>query len=450
MLVNSNIFKSYDIRGIFGEEFDDEMAYKLGKVFVSYTKSKKVAVAFDARLSSPVLYKELTRGITDSGADVLGLNMAPTECLYFVAEKEKCAGIMITASHNPKEYNGFKMILKKEETEYIVGKEIKEAFEKYIETEENVKKGKIKEISFKEEYIEHAFSIIDIEKIKPLKVVVDIGNGAAGEIVEMASKKTPISLIPLNFNPDGNFPERSPNPLAEGASNKIVDKIKEENADVGFMFDGDGDRVFMFTEKGEFVSADITLILIAKIILEKYPGSAISYNAICSKSVPQFIEKWGGKPRRTKVGFVNVREAIMKENGAMGGELSGHYCFKDNFYMDSGLMAYLILLQLCSQKGIPVSEIVKEIMVYSKSSEVNFKAENKEEILEKIKEKYSDGKQDFLDGITVRYDSWWFNARASQTEPLLRLTVEADSDDILKQKKEELINFIEENKVVSG
>lgn len=444
MLVNPNIFKSYDIRGIFKEEFDEDFAYSLGRIFTNYVKSKKIAVAHDARLSSPILYSSLLKGIVDAGADVIALGMVPTECLYFASKKYNCPGIMITASHNPKNYNGFKMITVNGEISYITGKEIKRLFEERLP--EKKEKGEIIEKNIKEDYLNHIFSFFSPEKIKKMKIVVDIGNGAAGEVIKMASERTPIELIPLNFNPDGNFPSRGPNPLSEGAGKLISEKIKAEKADAGFSFDGDGDRVFLFTDKGEFVSADITLILIAKALLLKYPGSAISYNAICSKAVPHFVSKWKGVPIRTKVGFVNVRDAIMKKEGSMGGEISGHYCFKDNYYMDSGTMAYIILLQLLSDKESSLSDRLKEITLYFKSSEVNFKVSDKEELLKKVEEKYSDGKQDFLDGITVSYNSWWFNVRASQTEPLLRLTIEAEEKELFERKKEELINFIEENK----
>ncbi|MDD4467368.1 MAG: phosphomannomutase/phosphoglucomutase [Candidatus Pacebacteria bacterium] len=446
MLVNPSIFKSYDIRGIFEEDFDADFAYKLGLVFASFSKAKSIAVAYDARLSSVTLYKALVKGLIKKGVNVYSLKLAPTECLYFAVGNYKYdAGIMITASHNPKEYNGFKMILNKDNDISIVrGSDISEFFKQEMPFEEN-EEGKIEEIEFEEDFLSHIFSFIEPKKIKPLKVVIDIGNGAMGDIISKVSKRIPISLIPMNFEPNGNFPSRSPNPLFEGANKKIKEKIKEEKANVGFMFDGDGDRIFMLDEKGNFISADVSLLLLAKFLLEKEPGFAVSYNLICSKAVPELISKWKGIPIRTAVGFINVREGILKERGIMGGELSGHYCFRDNFYLDSGVMAYLILLSLCSEKNMPVSEIVKEFTLYAKSSEINFKAQNKEEILEKIKEKYFDGKQDYLDGVTVEYDSFWFNVRASQTEPLLRLTIEADSEELLEKKKKEVVSFISEN-----
>ena len=206
----------------------------------------------------------------------------------------------------------------------------------------------------------------------------------------------PVEIISLNFEPNGNFPNHSPNPLEVGSSDKIGEMIKSEKADLGIMFDGDADRIFLVNENGKLVAADITLLLLAKYFLQKNPGMAVAYNAICSKAVPEFIKKWGGMPIRTQVGFVNVREGVMKNNGIMGGELSGHYCFKDNYYMDSGMIAFLILLQIISKDGRKVSEIVSELSPYFKSAEDNFKVADKDAVLEKVKEKYSDGKTRFF------------------------------------------------------
>ena len=229
----------------------------------------------------------------------------------------------------------------------------------------------------------------------------------------------------------------------EGSADQISNKIKKEKADLGFIFDGDADRIYLITEQGEFVKADITLTLLAKYFLQKNPGAGIAFHVTCSKSVSEFVKKWGGEPIRTKVGFINIQQGLMDNNGVMGGELSGHYCFKDNFYSDSGMIALLTLLQIISKDGRKVSEIMKELSIYAKGPEINFEVEDKDAVMKKIKEKYSDGKQDFLDGITVEYDDWWFNARPSNTEPLLRLTVEADTEELRAQKQKELSDFIE-------
>lgn len=443
--MNKEIFKSYDIRGIFPEQLNNDTALKIGQAFIDLTKAKKVAIAFDARLSGNDLFKHLVSGITSQGADVFDIGQMPTECLYFaVANYDFDAGIMITASHNPKEYNGFKMLVKNgTEINIIRGKELLTVALAGNFKEAEIK-GKILQKNIVKDYLDYVFKFVNFNKIKPLKIVVDCSNGVAGNIFKEMGDRLKNEIFLLNYEPDGNFPNHSPNPLMEGSINNARDEIKKEKADLAFIFDGDADRIFMLDENGKMIRADLTLLLLAKHFLNKYPASNIAYNAICSKAVPEFIKQWGGQAIRTQVGFVNVRDGLLKNNGVMGGELSGHYCFRDYFYLDSGLMAFLSLLEVISAENKLVSELIKELSIYANGGEINFKIENKEEILDKIKEKYSDGKQDFLDGITVEYADWWFNARASNTEPLLRLTIEANTPEILEAKKLELSKLITE------
>jgi len=444
MKINGSIFKSYDIRGIYPEDLNEDAAFKIGQAFVEYTGAKNIVVGQDMRLSSPALFKALTNGIIVQGADVYNIGQVPTEGMYFaVGHYAYNAGVMITASHNPKKYNGFKLVGKEAgKTKVIPGKEIGEVVEKG-DFSEISKQGEIKEIDIWQDYINHIFSFVDVKKIKPFKVVIDAGNGMAGKVIPIISEKLPIEVIPLNFELDGNFPAHPSNPLLEGVTDQISRKVKKKKADFGFIFDGDADRIYLIDEKGDFIKADITLLLLAEYLLEKNPGKGVAYNVICSKAIPGFIKKWKGKPIRTKVGFINVQKGMMENNGIMGGELSGHYSFKDNYYLDSGFIAFLILLQIISESGKKISEIVKELSSYAKGDEINFKVKNKEAILNKIKEKYSDGKQDYLDGVTVEYENWWFNIRASQTESLLRLTIEADTQKLLSQKEKELTALIE-------
>lgn len=442
--MDPTIFKSYDIRGVYPNELDEKTAYAIGRGFVKYTGAKKVAVGQDARLSSPALFKGLVKGITAGGANVYNIGQVPTECLYFSVGIAYGfdAGIMITASHNPKEYNGFKMINKNgKNIEVIRGKDLLSIVEAG-NFEDNIAKGAIEEKGIWQDYLKHILSFVNLEKIRPFKVAVDASNGVAGLAVSKIGDKLPAKIFLLNFEPDGNFPNHSPNPLLEGSINQIRKEIEKVGGDFGFIFDGDGDRIFLVDENGWLVRADVTLLLLAKHFLQKAPGSAIAYNAICSKAVPEFIKKWGGKPVRTKVGFVNVRDGLLENNGIMGGELSGHYCFRDNFYLDSGMLGFLILLQIISEEHKKVSEIAQELSPYAKSSEINFEIENKYTILNRIKEKYSDGKKDYLDGVTIEYDSWWFNVRPSNTEPLLRLTIEADTNSLLEEKQKELTALI--------
>jgi phosphomannomutase len=442
MKINPIIFKSYDVRGIYPAELNEEVAFNIGATFAKCTNSKKIVVGYDARSSCQSLFNALAKGIISEGAEVYNIGQVPTECLYFsVGFYDFYAGIMITASHNPKDYNGFKMIKKEgEKIQIISGKELFS----FVEAKEfyNTGEVEIKKSDIWQDYIKHIFSFVDLMEIKPLKVVIDASNGVAGKVILQIKDKLPIEIIPLNFEPDGNFPNHGPNPLEEGSINQIAEKIKSEKADFGFIFDGDADRIFLVDENGVLIKADVTLLLLAKHFLHKNAGMAVAYNAICSRATPEFIEKWGGKPIRTKVGFVNVRDGLLKNNGIMGGELSGHYCFKDNYYLDSGIISILVLLQVISKDTRKISEIVKELSPYVKSPEINFEVANKNEILEKIKEKYADGNQDFLDGITTEYKDWWFNVRPSNTEPLLRLTIEADAQEILEKKQKELTKII--------
>jgi len=303
-------------------------------------------------------------------------------------------------------------------------------------------KGRMKKIDILPDYLNYIFSFFDVKKIKHFKVVVDAGNGMAGKVIPLIEKKLKLKITALNFKLDGNFPSHPSNVFEPGATDQICREVKEKKADLGFIFDGDADRIYLIDELGNFVRADLSLLLMAEQLLKNNPGGIIAYNLICSKAVPEFISKWGGKPIRTKVGFVNVQEALIKNNGLAGGELSGHFCFRDNFYGDSAVMALLTLLSAVSVKNKTLSEIISGFSLYAKTAETNFEVQNKNATLEKIKEKYSDGRQDYLDGVTVEYKDWWFNVRASQTEPLLRLTIEANSEKLLEEKKKELSALI--------
>ncbi len=439
-MVDKSIFRSYDIRGIYPSQLNEDIAAKIGRAFVDYTGTKKIAVGYDGRISGPTLLKSLSEGIVSQGADVYDIGQTPTEGIYFALGNYDFDGAIITtASHNPKKYNGFKMIKKNGGLIKIVrGTDLIFAIEK-----ENYPKKESGNTYKKEIWQEYADFIIKFSgEIKPFKIVVDASNGVVGKAILGIKDKLPVKITELNFQPDGNFPNHPPNPLAEGSADQISTEIERQKADFGFIFDSDADRIFLVDENGQLVSADISLLILAEYLLQKNPGATIAYNAICSKAVPEFIKEWGGVPVKTAVGFVNVREGLIKNNGIMGGELSGHYCFRDYFYMDSGIIAFLILLQAISKKNKKVSEIVKELTVYFKSAGVNFEIEDKQAVLEKIKQKYYDGKQDYLDGVTVEYNNWWFNIRPSNTEPLLRLTIEADTKNLLEQKKKELADFI--------
>ncbi|MBU3896186.1 phosphomannomutase/phosphoglucomutase [Patescibacteria group bacterium] len=428
-MISPNIFKAYDIRGIYPAEINEETAYAIGQALVADTNAKTVALGQDIRLSSKSLAKALSLGILDSGADIYDLGQIPTEMIYYsVGKKGYDAGIMVTASHNPKEYNGFKMIKKSSNGfEMISGKSL--ALGEVAST----KKGRKKKIDLKKEYAQHCLSLFPK---KDLRVVVDASNGMASKIIPFLGIKT----IPLNFKLDGRFPGHSPNPLEEGSTQQISKAVLEKKADFGVIFDGDADRIFLITEKGELVRGDATLLLLAKYFLDNKLGDSFAYNLICSRAVPELIGQWGGRAVRTPVGYLNVKEGLVKNSGALGGEISGHYCFRDNFYGDSGVMAFLVLLNVLS--GKKASELAKEMTPYAKGAEINFTVKDKEAVMQKVKEKYADGKIDYLDGITIQYEKWWFNLRPSNTEPLLRLTIEAEESNLLEEQKAKLVSFI--------
>lgn len=441
--MDKSIFKSYDIRGVYPSQLNDEIAFKIGQAFVNYTNVKNVVIGRDGRIGSPALFNSLMKGITSQGCNVFSIGETPTEGMYFVAAKyDYEAGIMITASHNPKEYDGFKMIRKKPDNifEVIRGNDLADAADKVFK--EASVFGEVKDLNIWPDFTEHLLSLASIEKINPFKIVIDASNGMAAKVIPLIQDKLPVEIIPLNFNIDGNFPAHQPNPLLKESTIGIKKKIVEEKADFGLIFDGDADRVFLVDEKGELIRGDISLIFLAKYFLNKYSNKAIAYNLICSKAVPEFIKKMGGIPIRSKVGAVNLREALLENNGIVSGEISGHYSFKDNFYFDSGFLAFLIFLNIISESDKKVSEMAKEYMIYEISAEVNFEVKDKEKVLDKAKKKYIKGKQDFLDGITVEYKDWWFNLRPSNTEPLLRLTVEAKNKKSLEKRISELSKLI--------
>lgn len=437
--INNSIFKSYDIRGIYPQEINEEVAFLIGQALVKYLKAKKVVVGRDARQSSPQLHKALIKGIISQGIRVIDLGLVPSELIYFaVGRKGYDGGAMVTASHNHKKYNGIRIVNKRVEMQ--PGKKLL-SFIKHQANFPIKAGGGVESKNLLGEYIQHVLSFIDKTRIKPLKVVIDAGNGVAGLAITELFKHLPCQLIPLFFEPDGRFPNRPSNPLLPEAQKAVQKKVLAEKVDVGFIFDGDADRVFLVTEQGNFVSGDIALLLKAKYFLKKEPGAAIAYNLICSRIVPEKIRQWGGRPLRTPVGFVNVSEALRKNHGVMGGENSAHYCFRDNYYADSGLIVMMTLLEIISTSNQKISALVKTLNPYFKQ-ERYFEIQHPDPILARFKDHYATGQQDELDGLTVQYPDWWFNARSSNTEPLLRLTAEAINEKLLYKKLEELTVLI--------
>ncbi|MEK7067601.1 MAG: phosphomannomutase/phosphoglucomutase, partial [Patescibacteria group bacterium] len=344
MNINPTIFKSYDIRGIYPDELNKEAAYAIGRAYARRTRAEQIVVGSDMRLSSPTLKEQFVRGVTDEGANAVDIGLVPIDAVYFAVRKQNYpAGAMITASHNPKEYNGFKLPLPG--IGWVRGEELREDVLNLPAGEEKTK-GDAKEFDIMPDYIKHVLSFCDLTKIKPLTIAVDAGNGMAGKVVPLLEPHLPIKIIPLNFTLDGSFPAHPSNPLLPESQEQITKAVKANQADCGVIFDGDTDRLFFVDERGNFVRADMTLLILAKEFLRREPGAGIVYNAICSKAVPEIITEWGGRPIRSKVGYVHISQTMSENQGVMGGELSAHYSFRDNGYADSGFIAWLILLEL--------------------------------------------------------------------------------------------------------
>jgi phosphomannomutase len=444
--IDPNIFSSYDIRGVYGEKLNDEIAYLIGRAAAHYFQVPEFAVGRDMRLSSPQLAAALIRGITDQGVNVIDLGMTTTDELYFAVGKfNYAAGVMVTASHNPGKYNGMKFCRAQA---YPVSKETGLAAIRDLaisgEFPTPTRKGEVTQRDVLNDYVEHALSFIDVSKIKPLKVVIDAGNGMAGMVMPKVFAKLPCTLIPLYFELDGNFPHHPASPIEPENMVDLQKKVRESGADLGAAFDGDADRMFPVDEHGDVVDGSLVTAIAANSLLQKYPGSTILYNLIVSKSVPELVEKLGGKAIRTRVGHSHIKADMRTHNAIFGGEHSGHFYFRDNWYADSGLIAFLMTLELVSQGDKPLSEMLKPLDHWVRSGEYNSTVSNAQEKLAALEAHFGKSAQtvDHLDGLTCDFGDWWFNVRPSNTEPLLRLNVEARTQALMEEKRDEVLAFI--------
>ncbi len=437
----ANIFKAYDVRGIYPDELTPELAYRIGRAFVVYLQPRHVVVGRDMRVSSPTLASALIDGLLDQGADVTDVGLISTDGLYFAVGKFGFdGGIMVTASHNPPEYNGFKLC-RSEARALSMDEGIGEIRDLVLADQfpEPERRGTLHQRDVLADFATHVLSLIDRTVIRPMKIAVDAGNGMGGRIAPAILGQLPIEIVPLYFELDGRFPNHVPNPLEPENIRDLQRAIVEHGADLGIAFDGDADRMFILDEHGQFVGGDIITALVAKTLLRKHPGSRIVYNLICSRAVRETIEREGGIPIRSRVGHSFIK-ALMREHDAIfGGEHSGHFYFRDNWYADSGIIAALTVLELLSSEGVSVSEAVKPIDRYFRSGEINIEARDMPAVLRALEQHFADGEIDHLDGLTVNYPDWWFNARPSNTQPLLRINVEAITPELLRQKTDEVL-----------
>ena len=444
---DESIFKAYDIRGIYPDSLDEDVARDIGRAFVAHLglSGSRVIVARDMRLSGEAIEGAFVEGVTQSGADVLDLGEVSTDALYFaVGHLEEPGGAMITASHNPKEYNGFKLC--REEAIALSGEHGIGQIKDLIVSDKLPKPaqypGSVEEGEIAEDYARHCLTFIDTEGLRPLKLAVDAGNGMAGKMLPPIFEKLPFEYVAKYFELDGSFPNHPPNPLDPENMKDLQQSVLDEGADLGVAFDGDADRCFVVDEKGETISGDLLAALVAKNVLEKEPGATILYSAVCSKALPELVEREGGRAIRTKAGHSIIKPQMRRNDAAFGGEHSGHFYFRDNYFADSGIIAMLTVTELIARQDGPLSSLLEPIDPYVRSGEINSEVDDQEETLRTVEEHFSQRKgvrMDHLDGLTVDLGEEWFNLRPSNTEPLLRLNVEAPDRQTMEDLRDEVL-----------
>jgi phosphomannomutase len=443
-VLESKVFKAYDVRGIYPDELDEAGAEAIGRAYVEQFEPRRMAVGRDMRLSSPAMQEALMRGAAAAGAEVLDLGLVGTEMVYFaVGSLGLEGGAMVTASHNPKEYTGMKLVRR---GALPVGGEsgLFDVRDRALEdSEPRGAEGTIEQYDIWPAYVDRVLSFVDVSTIKPLKVVIDAANGMAGAMLPPVLERLPIETVRCYFEPDGSFPNHEPNPLLPENREFIVRKTLEEGADLGVAFDGDADRCFFVDDTGEFVPGDFVTALFAEGVLEKEPGAKVIYDVRASRAVPDAIEGAGGVALMNRVGHAFIKARMRKEDAAFAGEVSGHYYFRDFSQADSGVVPFLLMLELISKRGRRLSEILEPLRLrYFITGELNTPVPDVALKLQELKERYAEGRVSHLDGISVDFDDWHFNVRPSNTEPLLRLNLEATSEELMEQKRDEVLEVI--------
>ena len=444
-MLDPKVFKAYDVRGIYPTELDEEGAYALGRAYVEQFEPRRIAVGRDMRLSSPAMAAEAIRGAADGGADVLDLGMVGTEMVYFgVGDLGLDGGIEVTASHNPKEYTGMKIVRR---GALPVGGDsgLMEVRDRALAGfGESTRRGEVSEHDVWPAYVDRVLSFIDVSAVKPLRVVIDAANGMAGVMLPPIVERLPIDAVPYFFEPDGSFPNHEPNPLLPENREFIVAKTREQGADFGVAFDGDADRCFFVDDTGEFVPGDFVTTLLAQSVLEKEPGGKVIYDLRASWAVPETVERAGGVPLINRVGHAFIKHRMRQEGAVFGGEVSGHYYFRDFSQADSGVVPFLLMLELVSKSGRKLSELLQPLRErYFITGELNTPVPDVAVKLQELKERFGrEGAVSHLDGISVDAGDWHMNVRPSNTEPLLRLNLEARSEDLMEKKRDEVLSVI--------
>lgn len=447
MKVNPGIFKAYDIRGIYPTDLDEETAYAIGRAFVTFLDAKEVLVGRDMRISGPQLFEAVTRGIMEQGADVIDIGMVSTDQYYFACSQLKVPGIMVTASHNPKAYNGFKMV---RQMPYLLsGDQGIQDLRRIVEQDAYApatREGTMRSADLSEQFVEAVLSLIDVAAIKPLKVVVDTGNGMVGPILERVYSRLPVKLVGMYLDPDGNLPNHGLDPLQPENRAELQRRVASESADVGFAFDGDGDRFFVIDNRGEFVAGDYLTALLGSYLLKRQPGSKIVYDVRASWAVPDMVREAGGVPLIERVGHAFIKRRMADEGVLFAGEVSGHYYFKGFNFADSGIIPSLLVMEMISTSGQSMSELLRPLEEkYFISGEINSTVDEPKAKIQELANEYSDGKIEWIDGISVTYPNWHFNVRTSNTEPLMRLNLESTtSREDMEELRDEVLGIIRE------
>lgn len=449
MKMEITCFKPYDIRGRVPDQLNEDIAYRVGRAFVEFLKPKTVVVGYDIRLTSKRLCDELSRGLTDSGANVINIGQCGTEEVYFGTSYLKAdGGIVVTASHNPKDYNGMKLV--RENSKPISGDtgldEIKTLAE-VGEFEGAANKGKVVEQNIKSAYIEHLLGYVDIDKLKPLKIVCNAGNGGAGPTIDFLESHLPVEFIKVHHDADGNFPNGVPNPLLEENRQPTIDAIKESHADLAIAWDGDFDRCFFFDAQGRFIEGYYIVGLLAKAFIEKHGAAKVIHDPRLTWNTIEIAESCGGTAIQCKTGHAFIKERMRLEDAVYGGEMSAHHYFKDFFYCDSGMIPWLLVIALMSKENKTLAQLVDERMAaFPASGEINNTVSDPVTLIEGIQTRYQDDaiSIDYTDGLSMNFDNWRFNIRMSNTEPVVRLNVEARADQaLMEQKTQELLALIQ-------
>jgi len=439
----SRIFKAYDIRGVVPGELNEDVARRIGAAFIDWSGASRIVLGRDCRLSSPDLAEAITDGATGRGADVVDLGLSSTDLLYFASGSLDLPGVMLTASHNPKQYNGVKFCLAGakpvgEETGLV---EIRSLAERDGAAPSSGR-GRVEERDLLDAYADHVLSFVDAETMRPLTVAVDTANGMGGLVVPAVFGRLPFTVHHLFAELDGTFPNHPADPIDPENQKDLKAAVLDHGADVGLAFDGDADRVFLVDEHADDISGSLVTALVARAMLERNPGARIVHNVICSWTVPEVIRESGGEPVRTRVGHSFIKQVMAESGAVFGGEHSGHYYFRENWFADSGLIAAVIALAQLSEARVPLSELMAPFRRYASSGEINSTVDDQQGTIERLAARYADGRADRLDGLTVEFEDWWFNVRPSNTEPLLRLNVEARTSELLGEKTDEVLGLI--------